>query len=185
MPTRARDALVIEDVPIDDLAPDPKNPRRMTEAQARKLMDSLETFGAVEPAVFNRTTGEVVGGHMRVEAARVLGWSTFPAVFVDLTREQQRQLNLALNRISGEWNEDLLAEVLWELKEAGADLSLTGFEEGELEKLLRAVGPDGEHGAILAPEGFAVVVQCNGEEQQAALLRRFDEEGLRARPLML
>src|SRR4029077_20946970 len=79
-----RDTLVIEEVPIGDLPPDPKNPRRMTESQARKLMESLETFGAVEPAVFNRTTGETVGGHMRIEAARVLGWDTYPTVFVDL-----------------------------------------------------------------------------------------------------
>lgn len=180
-----REQLVVEEVAIADLAFDPKNPRRMTEAQARKLMDSLETFGAVEPAVFNRTTGEVVGGHMRLQAAKVLGWETYPTVFVDLERDQQRSLNLALNKISGEWDEDMLAEVLWELKENGADLGLTGFEEGELEKLLKEVGPAEGGGKYLAAEGFAVVVDCADEAEQTELLTRLDAEGLRARPLML
>jgi ParB-like chromosome segregation protein Spo0J len=148
-------------------------------------MDSLETYGAVEPAVFNRTTGEVVGGHMRVQAARVLGWETYPTVFVDLDRDNQRLLNLALNRISGEWDEDMLAEVLWELKESGSDLGLSGFEEGELEKLLKEVGPTDRDGKYLASEGWAVVIDCTDEAEQTALLHRLDAEGLRVRPLML
>lgn len=180
--------MQVVDVPINDLPPDPKNPRRMSETQARKLMDSLERFGAVEPAVFNRTTGELVGGHMRVSAARVLGWKTYPTVFVELDRSQQRQLNLALNRIAGEWDEDLLSEVLWELREDGADLALTGFEDKEIERYLAAAGPDDgeqESRRALDARGFQIVIDCKDEAHQAELLARFDADGLSARPLML
>ena len=178
--------LTIRQAAIDELIPDAMNPRRMSETQARKLMGSLEAFGAVEPAVFNTQTSELVGGHMRVNAARVLGWATYPTVDVDLTRTEQRQLNLALNRIAGEWDEDKLAEVLWDLKESGADMALTGFEEGELEKLLRSVGPDDDEGGRrLEATGWQVTIDCRSEEHQAELLARFDAEGLVAHPVML
>lgn len=173
--------FVIENVPLERLAPDPGNPRTMTESQAHKLMESLKRFGAVEPAVFNRVTGELVGGHMRVNAARILGWESYPTVFVDLSRDEQRTLNLALNRIAGEWDEDALAEVLWQLKENGADLSLSGFEEEELEALLRSVGPDEDPEA--PPTSFRIIVECRDEVHQAEVLQRLAGEGLSVRPM--
>lgn len=185
--SQALKPMRVKQVPLDDLPPDPKNPRRMSESQARKLMDSLERFGAVEPAVLNTTTNELVGGHMRVEAARVLGWPTYPTVFVELDPVQQRQLNLALNRIAGEWDPDLLAEVMLELNQSDADLGLTGFEDREIEKLLARDDDEGEKQArgALDRQGFQVIIDCRDEAHQAELLARFDAEGLSARPLMI
>ena len=112
------------------------NPRRIDPDQLLALRRSLRTFGAVEPVVANRRTGRIVGGHQRVKAAEAEGIETLPVVWVDLDETGERQLNLALNRISGEWDEDKLGELLLEMSKAGADIGLTGFDDSELQKIL-------------------------------------------------
>jgi ParB-like chromosome segregation protein Spo0J len=114
----------------------PYNPRRIEPEQLMALRRSLRTFGAVEPVVANRRTGQIVGGHQRVKAAEAEGIETLPVVWVDLDETGERQLNLALNRISGEWDEEKLGALLLELSEAGADIALTGFDDSELQKIL-------------------------------------------------
>ena len=120
----------MEQARIADLRPDEANPRRINAHEAEALKRSLEEYGAVEPAVVNQD-GTIIGGHMRLEAAKELGWETFPVVRVDLPHEKAALLNLALNRISGEWDEDKLAELLAELEHEGADLALSGFDTSE------------------------------------------------------
>ena len=82
---------------------------------------------------------------MRVDAARQLGWTEFPVVRVDLDDAQARLLNLALNRIHGEWDEAMLAEMLAGLRDEDADLLLSGFDTSEIDRLLASVdGPGGD-----------------------------------------
>jgi DNA modification methylase len=127
--------LMVVHIPIASLTPDPMNPRAMPPDQMEALKHSLATFGAVEPAVVRRADMMLVGGHQRVSAAKALGWTEFPVVLVDLTDEQARTLNLALNKIHGEWDIPKLAELLASLP---ADLAaLTGFDEHELRKVAR------------------------------------------------
>jgi DNA modification methylase len=114
----------------------PYNPRRIEPEQLAALRRSLRTFGAVEPVVANRRSGRIVGGHQRVKAAEAEGIETLPVVWVDLDETGERQLNLALNKISGEWDEDKLGALLLDLTAAGADISLTGFDDSELQKIL-------------------------------------------------
>lgn len=132
----------IEQAPIHELTPDPGNPRLMRKHEAEALKRSLKEYGAVEPAVVN-ADGTIVGGHMRVAAAQELGWSTFPVIRVDLPADKAKLLNLALNRIHGEWDEDKLGELIYGLADEGAELALSGFEPEELEKLLADVSPVG------------------------------------------
>jgi DNA modification methylase len=131
-------SLNVERVAIADLNADARNPRRMPEHEMAALKRSLAEYGAVEPAVVNRDW-TIIGGHQRVQAARELGWAYFPVVWVDLDDDKARLLNLALNRIHGEWDEDLLVEMLANLHEQDADLSLSGFDSGELDALLALV----------------------------------------------
>ena len=123
------------------------NPRRIDPDQLLALRRSLRTFGAVEPVVANRRTGRIVGGHQRVKAAEAEGIETLPVVWVDLDETGERQLNLALNKISGEWDEPALAALLEEL--GAAALDLTGFDGSEVDELIarmrhdaRTVDPD-------------------------------------------
>jgi DNA modification methylase len=132
--------LKIEQVPIDSLRPDPANPRRIGERELESLTRSLQQFGFVQPVLVRKSDNVVIGGHQRLTAARRLGLKTVPVIFVDLAPEQARLLNLALNKISGQWDNELLARMLADLKPIeDIDLSLSGFSEEELDKLLKSL----------------------------------------------
>ncbi len=140
MTTKTPPSLQIEQVPIDHLKPDPANPRRISDAQLEALTRSLKEFEFVQPVLVRREDRTVIGGHQRLLAARRLGYKTVPVIFLDLTLEQARVLNLGLNRISGDWDQELLARLLVDLGTMpDLDLSLTGFEEDELAKLLKSL----------------------------------------------
>ncbi len=130
--------LAVEQVPIDQLRADPANPRRISEEELEALTRSLRQFGFVEPVLARKEDGTVIGGHQRLVAARRLGLTTVPVTYLDLSAEQARLLNLALNRISGSWDEQLLARLLADLQSSPTiDLSLSGFGEDEIADLLR------------------------------------------------
>ena len=128
----------VEEVPIDLLRPDPANPRRISESELDSLTRSLRRFGFVQPVLARRQDGTVIGGHQRLVAARRLGFRKVPVIWTDLSIEQSRLLGLALNRISGSWDERLLARLLADLQASpGVDLSLSGFGDDEVRDLLR------------------------------------------------
>lgn len=134
-------------VRISQLKPAEYNPRVMPDAEMEKLKRSVSEFGFVEPVVANRFPGRegvIVGGHQRVEAARLLGLEEVPVVWVELNPARERLLNLALNRISGSWDEGKLADVLAGLNGEVADLILSGFDDAEIDDLLRERREEGE-----------------------------------------
>ncbi len=129
-------ALAVEDVALDDLRPDPANPRRIGEDELDALERSLRQFGFVQPVLARRDDRTVIGGHQRLVAARRLGYATVPVIWLDLSVDQARVLGLALNKISGSWDEQLLARLLAELGAVpDLDLSLSGFDEDEVRDL--------------------------------------------------
>jgi DNA modification methylase len=130
--------LQIVPVSIDDLRPDPANPRKISDAELDALTRSLREFGFVQPVLARHEDKMVIGGHQRLVAARRLGWKTVPVIFLDLTDEHAHLLNLALNKISGDWDQDLLARLLADLQQTpDVDLSLSGFEPVEISQLLK------------------------------------------------
>ena len=137
---KAQQTLRIDHVPIGDLRPDPFNPRRISDAELEALTRSIREFGLVDPIIARREDRTVIGGHQRLLAARRLGLDTVPVVFVDLSPEQAKVLNLGLNRISGDWDRELLARLLADLSEApDVDVTLSGFAEDEIAKLLKSL----------------------------------------------
>lgn len=135
--------LLYEQVPIATLKSAAYNPRRISGREMDSLKRSLKKFGAVDPAVVN-ADGTIIGGHQRVSAATKLGWDSFPVVRVDLDEQSARLLNLALNRISGEWDETKLSDLLRDLDGDDADLALSGFTGAELGELLEEQSREGE-----------------------------------------
>jgi len=113
------------------------NPRTISGQSLDALRRSMRQFGVVQPIVVNRRSRRIVGGHQRVHAAALEHIATLPVLYVDLDDAGEKQLNLALNRIQGEFDQEKLAAVLAQLQEAGADLTLSGFDAGELEKLVQ------------------------------------------------
>jgi len=132
--------LSVEMVPIDQLRPDPANPRRISDEELDALERSLRQFGFVQPVLARREDGTVIGGHQRLLAARRLGLQTVPVTWLDLSVEQAHVLNLALNKISGSSDDALLARLLADLQASpDVDLSLSGFGEDEIKDLLRSL----------------------------------------------
>ena len=138
MPPATTDLQIVQ-VPIDDLHADPKNPRKISAEELDRLTRSLREFGFLQPVIARHEDHIVVGGHQRLVAARRLGYKTVPVIFVDLSPEQSHLLNLALNRISGDWDEQLLARMLADLQEQAVDLAVSGFGADEINALLKGL----------------------------------------------
>ena len=129
----------IQKIPVGRLNPAAYNPRKnlqQSDPEYKKLKRSIETFGYVEPVIWNGRTGNIVGGHQRFKVLCELGKTEIDCVVVDLEDSEEKSLNLALNKISGEWDENLLAELIADLEKSGNDLDVTGFSESEIESLL-------------------------------------------------
>lgn len=129
----------IEQRSIAELAPADYNPRKDLkpgDAEYEKLKASIEQFGYVEPAIFNERTGRIVGGHQRLKVMADLGIDTADVVIVDLDETKEKALNIALNKISGEWDEPKLSLLIADLQASDFDVSLTGFDLEEIEQLL-------------------------------------------------
>jgi DNA modification methylase len=124
-------------VPVKQLTPWPDNPRTITKVDLRKLQRSIKEFGFVAPLVVRRSDHLIIGGHQRLEAAKGLHLKRVPVVYVQVNDAQARALNLALNRIGGEWDLPKLGELLEELRGLpDIDVAVTGFDEREIEQLL-------------------------------------------------
>jgi DNA modification methylase len=109
----------------------------MSATEMAKLKRSIQEFGLVEPLVVRRSDHLVIGGHQRLEAARELGLTRVPIVYVEVTDAQAKTLNLALNRIQGEWDLPKLGELLDELQALPEfDITLSGFDAEEVDALL-------------------------------------------------
>jgi len=131
-------SLTVDEAPIDDLRPDPANPRRIGEDELDALERSLRQFGFVQPILARREDRTVIGGHQRLVAARRLGLTSVPVTWLDVSVDQARLLGLALNKISGSWDEQLLARLLADLQSMpDLDLTLSGFGDDEVKDLLR------------------------------------------------
>ena len=132
--------MVIEKKKTVDLLPAEYNPRKDLkpgDAEYEKLKRSVEQFGYVEPVIWNRTTGRVVGGHQRLKVLIDMGYTEVDCVVVELDEEKEKALNIALNKISGEWDKVKLALLITDLQGADFDVSLTGFESAEIDALFK------------------------------------------------
>ena len=128
----------IEKKNVKDLLPADYNPRKDLQPgdpEYEKLKRSIEQFGYVEPVIWNKQTGRVVGGHQRLKVLIDSGITEVDVVVVDMNTEKEKALNIALNKISGEWDTDKLALVIADLQGADFDVSLTGFDPEELDDL--------------------------------------------------
>ena len=124
-------------LPISALKPAEYNPRKKLkpgDKEYKKIKDSIEEFGFADPLVVNSDM-TIIGGHQRLNVAIDLGYTEVPCAVVDIDKTREKALNIALNKITGEWDEQMLADLLTDLKEADYDLDYTGFEAPEVEQL--------------------------------------------------
>ena len=151
--------LAIERRKLSELVKAEWNPRKITTEQQAALQRSLAEFGTVEPIIINRATGNVVGGHQRLDALLALGETETDVLVGDWSAEKEKALNVALNKIHGDWDEVKLADVLTELQSAELEIALTGFSEEEIERLLFKEF-EGETDADDVPDESQVETRC-------------------------
>ena len=131
--------MLVKTLPINELKPADYNPRKDLkpgDPEYDKLKRSLAEFGYVEPVIYNHTTGRIVGGHQRVKVLADLGHDTVDCVVVELDETREKALNVALNKISGEWDQDKLALLIADLDASDFDAELTGFNDEEIQSLI-------------------------------------------------
>lgn len=131
--------MEIQKIPAARLNPAAYNPRvdlKPGDKEYEKLKRSINEFGYVEPVIWNRQTGNVVGGHQRLKVLLDMGQTEIDCVVVDLDLSHEKALNIALNKIQGDWDEDKLAAIMADFDAEAFDVSLTGFDAGEVDALL-------------------------------------------------
>ena len=140
--------MQIEKIQTERLIPADYNPRKDLkpgDPEYEKLKRSLEEFGYVEPVIWNKATSHVVGGHQRLKVLLDMGVTEVDCVVVEMDAEKEKALNVALNKISGDWDKDKLALLIADLQGADFDVSLTGFDPGEIDDLFKDSLKDGIH----------------------------------------
>jgi DNA modification methylase len=125
---------------VGKINPAPYNPRqdlKPGDPDYERLRRSIDEFGCVEPLVWNKATGNLVGGHQRLKVLIASGATEVDVSVVDLSLEREKALNIALNKISGSWDQKKLAELLDELaKTPDFDVEITGFELPDIRALV-------------------------------------------------
>ncbi len=140
--------MQIEKLKTELLIPADYNPRKDLkpgDPEYEKLKRSMEQFGYVEPVIWNKTTSHVVGGHQRLKVLLDMGITEVECVVIEMSEEKEKALNIALNKISGDWDKDKLMLLIADLQGADFDVSLTGFEPAELDALFKDSLKDGIH----------------------------------------
>ncbi|MEE3693366.1 site-specific DNA-methyltransferase [Streptococcus suis] len=145
--------MEIREIRLSELHPASYNPRKKLkkgDKEYEKIKQSLLKFGYVDPIIVNKDL-TVIGGHQRLTVLKDLDYETAKCVIVDLSKEDEKALNIALNKITGQWDDQLLADLLLDLQEADFNLDLTGFEPPEIDDILSNV-----HDKDLSDDDFDV-----------------------------
>lgn len=122
---------------VSDLIPAKYNPRKDLkpgDKEYEKIKNSITEFGYVDPIIIN-SDNTIIGGHQRLKVLRDLGYTEVDCVVIEIDKTKEKALNIALNKISGEWNVELLKDLIDDLKESNFDIEFTGFDPPELDEL--------------------------------------------------
>ena len=175
--------LEIKVIPIDDLTLDANNAREHNQKNLDAIANSLQMFGQRKPVVITKDL-VVVAGNGTLEAAKQIGWKGLSCVTVpdDWDTDTIKAYALADNRTAelASWNSEILLGQLRELSTndwSVTDLGFKGFDlktRDEIDTDLKEIG-----------ERFEVVIECNDENEQTALLLRLSQEGLRVRAIVI
>ncbi len=185
----------IQRLPLTSLQRAPYNPRQTLRPGMpayERLKRSLEEFDLVQPIVWNRTTGHVVGGHQRLQILADRGETDVECVVIEVSPEREKALNIALNnaQVGGTWDQEKLIDLVGELQALpDFDATLTGFSETDLKHLLFQPEPlaPQEREVSMATDVVQVILDVSAAEwtevQPAldALLARFPRTKIHVR----
>lgn len=174
-------------VSVASLVPYARNSRTHSPQQVDKIAASIREFGFLNPIIVDAENG-IIAGHGRVMAAQKLGLADLPVIEAShLTEAQRRAYVIADNRLALDagWDNDLLKVELQDLDSQGFDLSLTGFETGELTSLFEPEAEDELPEQQDLKATFEVAVECNDETQQETVFNLLTQQGYKCRILTM
>lgn len=128
---------------LSDIHPAAYNPRitlKPGDAEYEALKNSLERFGVAEPLIVNETTGNLISGHQRLNVLKANGAEEVEVVLVEMDEEQEKLLNIAMNKIDGDWDYQKLESLFEDI--SAEDIKFTGFTKDELDNLFDTGMPD-------------------------------------------
>lgn len=177
------------EIAVSKIRPAKYNPRKdlqSTDPAYQRLKKAVDCFGLVEPLVWNERTGNLVGGHQRFKILKERGDEKITVSVVSLDEREEKALNLALNKHSGEWDFSSLADLVQELDVGDFDMEIAGFGQKELEQMA-TWGPDPSNPANSGSltERYAVLVECETEVEQSKLLAQFTKQKLKCKALIV
>lgn len=144
---QAEHKLVRERRPLTSIHPADYNPRKELkpgDPEFQNIQRSLKEFGYVDPIIINKD-GTIIGGHQRASVLKSLGYTEADCIVVDLSKKDEKALNIALNKISGQWDMSLLRDALQDLTLSPVDVNATGYSDDELSVILGDVMLEKQH----------------------------------------
>jgi ParB-like chromosome segregation protein Spo0J len=168
--------MQIKKIKINKLKPAFYNPRQISTKQYKDLKESIERFGLVDPIIVNKDF-TVIGGHQRLKICKELRYTEIDCVVLDLTKEQEKELNIRLNKSGGDWDMDILANE-FEIEE----LKDWGFKEIELGLNIDKIQDDLSDSIELQ---YKIEVEVNSEKEQEKLYNQLTKDGYVCRILTL
>lgn len=131
-------------VPVGELREAEYNPNVMSDAEIKRLASSLKQYGFVDPIIANLRTRTIVGGHQRLKAAIKLGMDEVPVLWLNVDERTEREINIALNKHSGSFDDEKLVAMLKGFSEGDDDFDFgpLGFADDEIEDLFGLPNPD-------------------------------------------
>tara|TARA_R100000655_G_scaffold76094_2_gene115081 strand:- start:549 stop:1043 length:495 start_codon:yes stop_codon:yes gene_type:complete len=158
--------MKIESKLIKDLKPATYNPRQISTKQYKDLKASIEKFGLVDPIIINQNGNVVVGGHQRLKICKELKHTEIDCVVLDLSKEEERELNIRLNKNTGDFDLDILANefdidelVDWGFKHIDLDINIDKIEEDKEDE-------------------YIITIKENNIAKANQLFQELDERGL-------
>lgn len=173
--------MVIRELNISDLKFAEYNPRlkiQKGDPVYEKIKNSILKFGIVQPLVVNADM-TVVGGNQRLLVMQDMGWTTAPCVLVNLKKNDEKALNIALNKISNDWDNASLNALIAELRtyDSSFDLSVTGFDQHEIDLALASF--EGVTNPLPAKESMSIASDIAAEDDvEQQLIDGYKEPGL-------
>ena len=165
--------MQIQKISINKINPAPYNPRKDLkpgDIEYEKIKKSINEFDLVEPLVWNKQTGNLVAGHQRLKILKDQGITEIEVSIVDLSEPREKALNIALNKVDGAWDYPKLKDLLQEIDTGPYDVSFTGFDAQEIEKL--SVKFDKNEFAEIITRGEEIKT---AEESSDTIAERFSE----------
>ena len=164
--------MKIENRLIADLKPAEYNPRQISTKQYKDLKESIKKFSLVDPIIINKNGNVVIGGHQRLKICKELKHIDIDCVVLDLTKEDERELNIRLNKSGGEWDFDILANQfdIEELKD-------WGFKEIELGLNIDKIDVEEEP----KNDNYIITITEDDIGKANALYKELDKRGFNAK----